>query len=132
LLFQGVQQLLAGPLAAPAGLLADPAVLVVRMPLALITAALADGHTCLQQRPGGARVVFRQAADNPAGGGADIGAVQAQPDAPDHLGQLLLAQVSVGVGGAGLGTVADRVNGGGQHADVDIDGTRWLSSIWRA
>jgi hypothetical protein len=38
----------------------------------------------------------------------------------------------VGVGGAGLGTVADRVNGGGQHADVDIDGTRWLSSIWRA
>ena len=44
-----------------------------------------------------------QAAYDPGGGGADIGAVQAQPDARDHFGQVLLAQVSVGVGGAGPG-----------------------------
>ena len=74
------------------------------MPFALIAAVLADGHACLQQRPGGAGVIFRQAADDPAGGGADIGAVPAQPDARDHLGQVLLAQVSVGIGGAGPGT----------------------------
>src|SRR5690242_9702282 len=42
LLFQGVQQFLAGLLAASACLFADPAVLVVRMPPALIAAALAD------------------------------------------------------------------------------------------
>jgi hypothetical protein len=53
----------------------------VRVPLTLIAAGLADGHACLQQRSGGGGVVFRRAADNPAGGGADIGAVQAQPDA---------------------------------------------------
>ncbi len=49
LLFQGVQELAAGLLAAPAGLGADPAVLMVLgMPLALIAAALADGHAGLQ------------------------------------------------------------------------------------
>jgi cytochrome oxidase Cu insertion factor (SCO1/SenC/PrrC family) len=36
-------------------------------------------------------------------------AVQAQPDARDHLGQVLLAQVSVGVCGAGLSAVAAQI-----------------------
>src|SRR5437660_7226913 len=80
LLLQGTQQLPAGLLAAPASLGADPAVRVVRgMPLALVAAALADGHAGLQQRPGDAGVVLRQTADDADGGGADIGAVQAQP-----------------------------------------------------
>src|SRR5215472_14893886 len=103
-LLQGAQELPAGLLAAPAGLGADPAVRVVLgMPLALVTTALADGHASLQQRPGDVGVVLRQAADDPAGGSTDIRAVQAQPDAPDHLGQVRLAQVGVGIGVAGLG-----------------------------
>jgi hypothetical protein len=36
----------------------------------------------------------RLAAHHPEGGGADIGAVQAQPDALDHLGPVLLAQAA--------------------------------------
>ncbi len=95
------------------------------MPLALVAAALAAGHAGLQQRLGDVGVVLRLAAGDPGGGGADIGAVQAQPDARDHLGQVLLAQVGVGVGGAGLGAVGERVDGGGQHAGVDIDGA-WV------
>jgi hypothetical protein len=44
LLSQGVKEFPAGLLAAPAGLGADPAVLVhLGMPLALVAAALADG-----------------------------------------------------------------------------------------
>jgi hypothetical protein len=108
LLFPGIQELPAGLLAAPAGLGADPAVRHAGMPLALIAAALADGHAGLQQRPGEAGAVHRLACYDPHGGGADIDAVQAQPDAPDHLGHVLLAQVSGVVSFAGLGPVAER------------------------
>jgi hypothetical protein len=53
LLPHGTQEFLAGLLAASAGLLADPAVLVhPGMPLALVAAAPADGYAGLQQRPG--------------------------------------------------------------------------------
>jgi hypothetical protein len=56
---QGVQEL-------AAGLLADPAVLMVAgVPLALVAAALADGHAGLQQRPGDVGVVGRLAACHP-------------------------------------------------------------------
>jgi len=48
-----------------------------------------------------------------------------QPHAPDHLGQVLLAQVRVDVGGAGLGAVAERVDSGRQHSGVDAAGT-WI------
>jgi hypothetical protein len=123
LLFQGGQELAAGLLAAPAGLPADPAVLVhPGVPLALVAAAFADGHAGLQQRPGDVGVVGRLSACHSDGGGADIGAVQAQPDARDHLGQVLRAQVGVDVGDAGLRAVAERVDGGGQHTGVDVDG----------
>jgi hypothetical protein len=113
LLFRGVQEIAAGLLAAPAGLGADPAVRHVGVAHALIAAAPADGHAGLQQRPGDSGVVVRQAADDPRGGGADIGAVQAQPDARDHLGHVRLAQVSGVVGVAGLDAVAERVDGSG-------------------
>src|SRR5215469_18348173 len=124
LLFQGAEQLPAGLLAAAAGLLADPAVRHVRgVPRALVAAALADGDTGLQQRPGDMSVVLRLAGHDPHRGGADIGAVEAQPDALDHLGQVLLAQVGLGVGNAGIGAVAERVDGGGQHTGVGIQST---------
>jgi hypothetical protein len=124
LLFRGVQEIAAGLLAAPAGLGADPAVRHVGVPLALIAAAPADGHAGLQQRPGDSGVVVRQAADDPRGGGADIGAVQAQPDARDHLGDVRLTQVSGIVGVAGLDAVAERVDGSGQQGGVDVERAR--------
>src|SRR5579859_4283622 len=118
-LIHAVQELPAGSLAAPAGLLAHPAVRVhLGMPLALVAAALADSHAGLQQRPGDLGVIARRSADDRAGGGADIGAVQAQPDAHDHLGHVRLAQVRVDVGDTGLLAVADRVDGRGQQGDV--------------
>jgi len=51
------------------------------VPLALISATLADRHTSLNQRPGDIGVVFGRAADNPERRCADVSAMQAQPDA---------------------------------------------------
>src|SRR5215468_908159 len=122
-LSQGGQELPAGLLAAAAGFGADPAVRVhPGVPLALVAAALAAGHARLQQGPGDAGVVGRRAAYDPDGGGADVGALQAQPDARDHLGHVLLAQVGVDIGGAGLGAVVERVDGGGQHIGIGAGG----------
>ena len=90
-------------------------------PLALVSTALAGRRAGLQQRPGDACVVLGLAAGDPDGGGADIRAVLAQPDALDQLGQVLLAQVVVGVGGAGLGAVVERVDGGSQHARIEVE-----------
>src|SRR5690242_9365408 len=126
LLGHGVQELAAGLLAGPAGLLANPAVLVVPgVPLALVAAVLADGYAGLQQWPSDVEVICRLAAHHRDGGAADIGAVQAQPDTRDHLGQVLLAQVGVDVGDAGLCAVAERVDGGCQQVGVDADGA-WV------
>src|SRR5216684_594542 len=116
----GGQELTAGLFATPTGLPAHPAMRVhVGMPLALISTALADRHTGLNQRPGDIGVVFGRAADNPARSCADVGAVHAQPDALDHVGKVALAQVSVNVGGAGLDAVAEGVDRGCQYSSVD-------------
>jgi hypothetical protein len=124
LLFRRVQEIAAGLLAAPAGFGAHPAVRHVGVSFALIAAALADGHAGLQQRPGDVGVVVGLAADDPRGGGADIDAVQAQPDARDHLGHVRLTEVSGVVGVAGLDAVAERVDGSGQHVGVDVERAR--------
>jgi len=80
--FHGGQHHTAGSLAAPAGLGADSAVLVhPGMPLALVAAALAGGHAGLQERPGDVGVVLGLAADDSDSSAADVGALQAQPDA---------------------------------------------------
>src|SRR6516165_862369 len=99
--------------------------MVARMPSAFVAAAGADGHASLQQRPGDAGLVGGLAAYHPEGGGAHIGAVPAQPDARDHVGQVLFVQVIVGVGDAGLGAVAERVDGCRQQAGSGAQGT-WV------
>src|ERR1700746_465620 len=66
-LMPGVQQVPAGPVAAAAGLRADPAMRHVGMPLALIAAALADGRAGPHQQPGGAEVTPCRAAEDRGG-----------------------------------------------------------------
>jgi hypothetical protein len=95
------QQLGAGLLAAPAGLGAHPAMLMHPcVPLALVPTAVAGRHARLQLRPGKVGVVVGLAAEDPQRGGADVGAVQAQPDALDQLGDIPLDEAVVGAGGA--------------------------------
>jgi len=92
-LAHGSQKITAGPLTAPAGLGAHPAVLVhLGMELALVAATLAGGRAGLQQRPGDIGVVLGLAAGDPDGSSADVGAVHAQPDALDKLNDVALAR----------------------------------------
>src|SRR6266446_1305635 len=73
------QQLSARRLASPACLGADPAVLVVaRMALALVTAALADGDTRFEQRPHDVGIVLGRPAEHAGCRSAHVRAVQAQ------------------------------------------------------
>src|SRR5438128_235405 len=92
--FHSGQELTARPLAAAAGLGAHTAVLVhPGMALALVAATLADSHAGLKQRRGDVGVVLGLAADDPDSSAADVGALEAQPDALDHVGEVPLAQV---------------------------------------
>ena len=76
--FDGGKELMAGPLATPAGLGAHPAVLVLlSVPLALIAAVLADSDAGLQQRLSDVRVVFRRSTDGPDSTATDVNALQA-------------------------------------------------------
>src|SRR5262249_54642639 len=77
LLEHGVQERPRGLLAAPARLCADPAVLVqLRVPLALLAAALANGRAGLEQGPREAGVRLGLATRDPDRCAADVGAVQ--------------------------------------------------------
>src|ERR1700686_4229752 len=90
--FYGGQELAAGPLAAPTGLGADSAMRVhPGMMLALVAAALAAGHARLQERLDEIGVPLGRAANDPDRRAADVGALQAQPDALDQLGDVRLA-----------------------------------------
>jgi hypothetical protein len=108
------QELTARLLAASARFRAHPAVGVPgRMPLALVAAAPADGRARLDQRPYDAAVPGSRAAQHGCGSCADIRAVHAQANARDHLGQMQLAQVGVGIGTAGLRAVSRSLDDSG-------------------
>jgi len=94
------------------------------VPLTLVAAALADCRAGLEERRDDVGVVLRLAADDTGGRDAYIGAVQAEPDAPDHLGYVLLAQVTTGVGYARLGAIVECVDRGGQQAGIDVETDR--------
>src|SRR5258706_2715472 len=94
-------------LAAAARLHARPAVndAVLRVVLALVAAHLAGLHAGLEGSACRRGIEGSLAREDPAGRQADVGAIEAEADAADHRLHLLLAQVSIGVGGAGLGAV---------------------------
>ena len=85
------------------------------MALALVTAALADGDTGFEQRPHDVGIVFGRPAEHAGCGAAYVRAVQAQPYALHHVGEIFLAQVGVGVGDARLDAIVKRVEGVAQE-----------------
>ena len=97
---------------------------VLSMTFALVTAARAGSHASPQQRfdDGGVRIGLT--AEDSDASGAHVDTVEAQPDAPDHLGDVLLSQVSVGVGDASLRALVKRIEGSRQYADVGVHGSR--------
>src|ERR1051326_8607571 len=101
---EGGDQLLAGLLTTSARLRADPAVLVhPGVPLALVSAGPAGGYAGLEHGAGQVGVVAGMPGQHPAGGVADVSAVQAGADALDQAGDPGLAQARIGARGTGLG-----------------------------
>jgi hypothetical protein len=109
----------------PARLGAHAAMLVhLSVTLALVAAALADGHARLEQRPDDVGVELCWTAGYHGGSGAEIGAMQAQSNALDHVRDVRLAQVRVDVCGARLGAIDECVDDDGQGIGIDVDGVR--------
>jgi hypothetical protein len=95
--------------------------------VALVTAALADGDTGFEQRQHDVGVVLGRPAEHAARGNADVRAVEAEPNAPHHVREILLAEVRVGVSDAGLDAVVQRVEGIAQENRIEgrlASGTR--------
>ena len=93
--------------------------MLVSVAVALVTAALTDGDTGFEQRPHDLGVVLGWPAEHAASGNADVRALQAEPNAPHHVREILLAQVRVGVSDAGLDAVVQRVEGIAQENRIE-------------
>ena len=97
---------------------------VIRVALALAgadrTELPARRHLC----SGGLGDVVRLAAEEAGGRVADVGAVQAEPDAPAHLGDVVLRQVCIGAGCAALQAGEALVDAAGQQIAIDLGGAR--------
>ena len=88
------------------------------MALALVTAALADGDTGFEQRPRDVGIVLGRPAEHAGCSSAYVRALQAQPYALDHVREIFLVQVGVGVGDAGLDAIVQRVEGIAQESRI--------------
>jgi hypothetical protein len=109
-----------------------------RVVLALVAAHFAGERAGLER--GARRRGFKGdlAREDPTGRQAHVRAIQAQADAADHLLQvLLLAQVGVHIGGAGLGavearpdTLHERLHIHGRLAGVGLNHRRGVRHLW--
>jgi len=123
---EGGEQLLAGLFTPPACLRADPAVFVhLGVALALVGARPAGGHAGLEHGAGEVGVIAGVPGQHPAGGAADVSAVQAGADALDQVRDPGLAQARVGAGGAGLGAVEAFLDTPNQGCAVDLAEVGW-------
>ena len=110
------EEVVAGALAASAGLSADTAVLyaVLGVLLTLLAAPTASLCASLQGSLSHLLVESRLPGEYLADGVADVGAVEVEPYAAGQHLYILLTEAGVGAGGAGLGTVDAGIDTGGQ------------------
>ena len=111
----------AGCLATAAPFSAEPAMLMVLgVALALLAAGRAGLPTALDLRPRGLRLVFRLPADHAAGRDANVGAVQAEANAPPHLSDVFLGEVGVHADRAAASAVVALGDASGERLAVDL------------
>ena len=104
----------------PAGGFAHPAVSVrAGMAFAFVAAGAAYDNAGLEERPHDPGVKFGRSTENRSSGRTDVGAVQAQPNALDHVGEVVLAQIRVRVDDASLNAVVKRIDRVAEDAAVD-------------
>jgi hypothetical protein len=123
----GLEQRVAGLVAAPALLGAHAAVLhaALGMSLALVTAAPAAGDASGELRPGDVGIALGPSAHYPARGRADVGAVEVETNALDERLDPLLGEAAVSARGARLGAIRAGVDAARQQRLVDAQVT-WI------
>jgi hypothetical protein len=89
------------------------------MALTLLPADTARLSAGLDDRPGEFRLELGLPAEDVAGGGAHITAVQAQTDTANQSAYVFLAEISVRAGGTALCAVEARVDARKQRAGLD-------------
>jgi hypothetical protein len=92
---------------------------VGRMPLALLRADAARLGASLHHWPCEFRLELGLPAEDVSGGDAHVAAVQAQPDAEDQGGYVVLGEISVRAGRAALRAVKAGVDTRNQRASLD-------------
>jgi hypothetical protein len=97
---------------------------VLGVALAFLLRGPARHHAGLDRRAYDAGVRSGLACDDTAGGIADVGAVETQADAADHLGQVALAEVGVGAARTGCGALAARLDTPHTRVEIDRAGVR--------
>src|SRR5215213_8018440 len=117
---QAVEQLAARVRAGAADVGADPTVVMhLSMLRALVSAGATGCDAGLQHCAGEIGVIAGVPRQHPAGGGADVGAVQAGANALADVLDHVLAEARVGAGAADLGTGDTGVDTPGQPGLVD-------------
>jgi len=92
---------------------------VGRMPLTLLRADAARLGASLHHRPCEFRLELGLPAEDVSGGDAHVAAVQAQPDAADQGGYVVVGEVSVRASGAALRAVEAGLDARNQHTGFD-------------
>lgn len=98
--------------------------MVGRVALALVAACMADHDACLDRRAYNAEVGLGLAGHDSANRVADIRAVEIEPDAPNQLQHVRLAEAGVGAAGAGGGAVEALLDTAKEQVAVETDRTR--------
>lgn len=112
-------------LAAPALRSADPAMRVVLgVALTLLAAYHARLPTRLQLRLRCLRVVVGLPGENAPGRVADVGAIEAQPDAPAKLDHVFLGEAGIGAGGTGLRALDACLDASRQKLSINLSRQR--------
>ena len=98
---------------------------VISVPFALVSAGTAGCGAGLDGRTHDAEFGLRLARHHAAGGGAEIGAVETQANAPDHVSDVILRETRVSAGSARRGAVDAVLNAAKQRLAIDA-GWVWM------
>jgi hypothetical protein len=98
--------------------------MVRRVALALIAARTTHHDACIDRGPNDAEVDLGLAGHDAADRVADIGAVEIEPDGPDQLQRVRLAEGGISAGGTRGGTVEALVNTAQEQVAINADGPR--------
>jgi hypothetical protein len=119
------EEIAARLLAAAANLGAHAAVVMVRrVALAFIPARTTHHDARLDRGPDYTQVDFGLAGHHAADRLADVGAVEAEPDAPDQLRHVRLAEAGIGAARAGGGAIEALVDAAQEQVAIKADGPR--------